>query len=228
MGITGALGSEMAKRAAPKFTGGGVRMVLDRAIDGLGPLPGAASSADAQLRRAGGLRDAAIEALIEQHVRLAAGQGFATNIGGLVTMAVTVPANIAAVAVLQCHVAAGIVHLLGYPLDRPAVRDAVLVCLLDDDARRSLSKDAGRRILPADLLRSPADAALRELIARSVTGQLIAGAGGKRVASFVARRIPLLGGVIGGFGDARATRRIGRDTAALPPNTVESVVAVTG
>ncbi|GGL85596.1 EcsC family protein [Nakamurella endophytica] len=222
MGITGALGGELARRAAPKITGRGVRLILERAIDGIGPLPGAAESADAALMRAGGVRDAAVDALIDQHVRLAAAQGFATNIGGLLTMAVTMPANIAAVAVIQCHLAAGVVHLLGYNLQRPAVRDAILMCLLDDDARKSLGKDVGRRLTPTDLLSSREDPALKEAIATAVTGQLIAAAGGKRMATFVARRIPLLGGAIGGFGDAMATRRIGRDTAALPRNIVDA------
>jgi hypothetical protein len=36
--------------------------------------------------------------VIENHVRYAGAQGFATNLGGLATMAFTVPANISGLA----------------------------------------------------------------------------------------------------------------------------------
>lgn len=224
MGIVGSVGGELAKRVAPTVTGQTVREILERAIDGAGPIPGAAKSADAQLRKAAGDVERAIDALISQHVKLAGGQGFLTNLGGLVTMAVSMPVNLAGVALLQCHLAAGIVHLRGYDLNRPAVRDAILVCLLDQDARKALAKDTGLRVSPAELIVSDEQPRLRQKIARAVTGQLIAGVGGKRVASFVARRIPVLGGAIGGVGDAWSTRRIGLDTAQLPPNAAGEVL----
>ncbi len=218
MSFIGSIGSAVAKRVAPSATGQAVRDILERAIDGAGPISGAAKAGDAQLVRAGGNVNKAIDSLIDQHLRLAGAQGFLTNIGGLVTMAVTMPANIAAVALIQCHLAASIVHLRGYPLARPEVRDAILVCLLDSDARKELSKHTGTTVSPAALLKAGESTLRGEKIARAVTGQLLAAAGGKRVASFVARRIPVLGGAVGGFGDAFATRRIGLDTAELPPN----------
>ena len=45
----------------------------------------------------------AVHEVIENHVRLAGAQGFATNVGGLVTAAVTIPANIAGLALIQCR-----------------------------------------------------------------------------------------------------------------------------
>ncbi len=220
MGVLGSVGSGLAKRITPGIAGTAVREILERAIDGVGPLPGAAASGDAALRRTGGDTGWAVESLISRHMRLAAAQGFLTNLGGIVTMGVTMPTNIAAVALLQCHLAAAIAHLHGYPLADPAVRDAVLVCLLDDDERKSLagSRRERGRLTPAAIAAGPPDADRSERISRSVTGQLLAGAGGKQLASFVARRIPVLGGAVGGVGDAWSTRRIGHDTArALPP-----------
>lgn len=224
MTLVGSFGSAVAKKLAPGVTGPVVRDILERAIDGAGPIPGAARSGDSQLRRANGNVNKAIESLIDNHLRLAGAQGFLTNVGGLVTMAVTMPTNLAAVALIQCHLAASIVHLRGYSLDRPEVRDAILVCLLDKDARKALSKDSGTTISPAFLLDAGPSPQRSEKIARAVTGQLLAGIGGKRVASFVARRIPVLGGAVGGFGDALATRRIGRDTAELVTNPRQQIV----
>lgn len=216
MGVAGAIGSGVAKRVAPGVTGHAVRDILERAIDGIGPVPGAAKSANIKLRKAGGDVDVAIDALITSHLRLAGAQGFLTNIGGLLTMAVTVPANIAGVSLLQCHLAAAILHLRGYDLTSPAVRDAVLVCLLDRDARKSLTKATGLTISPAALATAVPDTHVQQQVAKAVTGQLLAMSGGKQVASFVARRIPVLGGAVGGFGDALSTRRIGRDAARIP------------
>jgi len=170
MGIAGSIGSELAQRVAPAVTSALVRDLLERAIDGVGPIPGAAKSADARLLRAGGNVDEAIDALITAHLRLAGAQGFLTNVGGLVTMAVAVPANIAAVSLLQCHVAAAILHLRGYDLASPAVRDAVLVCLLDADARRSLTKTTGLTMSPAALATAVSNASTRAVIASALTG----------------------------------------------------------
>src|SRR5213596_1709928 len=91
------LGLQLAPKvaqAAPGLTTGFVHQALQRAIRGAGPLEGAAEAADKELAAHDGDVDAAIKDLIETHVRYAGAQGFATNIGGLVTMAVTVPANI--------------------------------------------------------------------------------------------------------------------------------------
>ena len=105
------------------------------------PRPSSASS--------GGDVEKAVHEVIENHVRYAGGQGFATNIGGLVTAAVTIPANVAGLALVQSRMVAGIAHLRGYELADPRVRNAILACLLGEDAVRSLVKqqEAAR---PAD------------------------------------------------------------------------------
>ena len=97
-----------------------MREALHRAIHGVGPLPPAAAAADKQLREQQGDVDRAIHEVIENHVRYAGAQGFVTNLGGLATMAFTIPANITGLALIQCRMVAGIAHLRGYDLDRPA------------------------------------------------------------------------------------------------------------
>ena len=66
-------------------------------------------------------------------MRYAGAQGFVTNLGGLVTAAVTIPANITGLALIECRMIAGIAHLRGYDLDDPRVRNAILVCMLGED-----------------------------------------------------------------------------------------------
>ena len=98
MGIGGSLSKGLGPRlakVAPEMSSSFVHNALRRAIDGVGPLPGAARGADKILAEQNGDVDKAIHEVIEDHVRYAAGQGFATNLGGLVTAALTIPANIA-------------------------------------------------------------------------------------------------------------------------------------
>ena len=226
MGIAGSIGSTVAKRVGPSVTGPTVRAILERAIDGIGPVPGAAKSAEHALAEAHGDTDKAIDAVISTHVRLAGAQGFLTNLGGLVTMAVTAPANLAAVAVLQCHLAATILYIRDYDLDDPNVRDAALVCLLDDDSRRALAKDARTDVSPEALVKGLHAPNVRVLISRAVVGDLVAGIGGKRVAAFAAKRIPVLGGAVGAAGDALSTRRVGRETARMPRSSKPRPIVV--
>ena len=84
-----------------------VHQALDRAIRGVGPLDGAALAAEKQLDEQKGDVDKGIREVIENNVRMSGAQGFLTNIGGLVTMAVMVPTNVSGLALIQCRMIAG-------------------------------------------------------------------------------------------------------------------------
>src|SRR5689334_22849855 len=126
MSATKRLGARLAPKVteiAPNVTSAFVHQALTKAISGAGPLPGAAAAADKQLAQNHSHLNRALHDVIENHVRYAGLQGFLTNLGGLVTMAVTVPANVAGLALIQCRMVAGLVHLRGYDLEDPRVRD---------------------------------------------------------------------------------------------------------
>lgn len=212
--MTGKAAGALGKRLAPTQAAGFVRSVLDRAIDGVGPLGNAGKAADKQLRESGGEVETAIRELIDGHVKLAGAEGFLTNIGGIVTAAVTIPANIAGLALIQCHLVAGIAHLRGYDLHHPNVRNAVLACLLGKSGVKALIRDGALPGGPAELAASTVvDPRLNDRIGQLITADLIAGVSGKRVATFVGRRIPLIGGAIGGTADGYGTWQIGRYAA---------------
>jgi hypothetical protein len=201
----------MGLRMAPHMGSGLVREVLVRAIDGAGPFRSAAAAADAQLAEYGGDRPAAISSLIDRHVRAAGVSGFVTNLGGLVTMAVAIPANVTGLALLQCHLVATIAHLQGYDLDDPRVRNAVLACLLGPNTVKELVRSGDLPSGPMGLATSPVhDPALDTAIAQAVTTEMFGRVGGRRMATTVGRRIPLLGGGVGAVGDGVSTYRVGR------------------
>lgn len=222
MSITKRVGSALAPKVpglAPGFTSAFVHQALDKAITGVGPLPSAAAAADKQLHEQGGDVERAIHEVIENHVRYAGAQGFVTNIGGLVTLAVTVPVNLSGLALIQCRMVASIAHLRGYELSDPRTRDAILACLLGEERLLRMVK---QRVIPGTPMEIAAaafhDPELDRLLATEVAAELVTRATGKRLAAAVGRRVPVVGGVVGAGTDAFVTWKIGRyvDREFLP------------
>lgn len=209
--VTGGALSSLGRKVAPQYTSGFVRSLLERAIDGAGPLPGAAKAADRQLREADGDVEAAIRESIDGHVKLAGAQGFATNLGGIITAVAAIPANIAGLALIQCHLVAGVAYLRGYDLAEPRVRDAVLIALLGRSTVQDLVKNGEISGSPHEIATSGRhDPLADDRIGQLITAELIAGVGGKRMATFVGKRIPLVGGAVGGAADGYTTWQLGR------------------
>jgi hypothetical protein len=197
-------------KLAPSLASGYVRVVLDRAIDGFGPLRSAAESADTKLVDAGGDVEKAVTSLIRMHTSLAGVQGFVTNLGGISTIAVSVPANVAGVTIIQCHLVAGIAHLRGYDLHDPRVRNAILACMLGEETVKDLVKSHRIPSSPMALATSPVhDPVLDDRLSREVTSELVGRTAGRRAVTLIGRRVPLLGGAVGASSDALATWHIG-------------------
>ena len=222
MSVRSTVGKQLAPRlsgVAPGLTTAFVREALHRAIHGVGPLPPAARAAEKQLAEQRGNVERGIHEVIENHVRYAGAQGFVTNIGGLVTAAVTIPTNITGLALVQCRMIAGIAHLRGYDLEDPRVRNAILVTMLGEDQVKKLVKSRKIPAPPMALATAPAhDPDLDTVISAEVASDLITKVAGKRLAITVGRRVPIVGGVVGAGADGYATWKIGRyaDRELLP------------
>ena len=222
MSMMGNIGRRLAPRVtdlAPDLTSTFVRESLNRAINGVGPLPPAARAADAQLREQHGNVERGIHEVIENHVRYAGAQGFLTNLGGLVTASILIPTNIAGLTLVKARMVAGIAHLRGYDLDDPRVRNAILVCMLGEDTVNQMVKRKKLPAPPMALATAPAhDPDLDRVISAEVAADMIAKVAGKRLAVTVGRRIPVIGGVIGMGADGFGTWQVGRyaDRELLP------------
>lgn len=222
MGLKHTVGRQLAPRIqdfAPGLTTGFVREALNRAIDGIGPLPPAARAADKQLTEQRGNVERAIHEVIENNVRIAGAQGFATNVGGLVTMAIALPANVTGLAVIQCRMVAGIAHLRGHDLSDPRVRNAILAMLLGEDQVNDLVRKKKLPTTPMALATAPAhDPTLDGVISAVVATDIITRVAGKRLATTIGRRVPVVGGVVGMGADGYVTWKIGRyaDRELLP------------
>ena len=222
MGLKQTVGRQLAPRIqdiAPGLTTGFVREALNRAIDGVGPLAPAATAADKQLAEQRGSVDRAIHEVIENNVRIAGAQGFLTNVGGLVTMAVTIPANVTGLALIQCRMVAGIAHLRGHDLSDPRVRNAILALLLGEEQVGELVRKKKLPAPPMALATAPAhDPTIDQVISAVVASDILTRVAGKRLATTVGRRVPVIGGMVGAGADGYATWKIGRyaDRELLP------------
>jgi hypothetical protein len=212
--LAGRLIGPIALRSAPGLASGFVRQAFDRAVDGTGPLRGAAEAADRRLLEHDGNVSRAIGSLVDAHVKLAGIQGFVTNLGGVVTMTLTVPANVSGLALLQCHMVGGIAHLRGYDLADPRVRNAVMACMLGRDSVKRLVKKGTLPSSPMAIATAPAyDPTLDDRIATEVAGELLTRVAGKRGAAAFSRKMPVIGGGVGAVTDGFITFQVGQYAA---------------
>ena len=122
-------------------------------------------------------------------------------------------------SIVMAMLVACVAHLRGYDLDDQRVRNAILTCTLGEDTVTSLLRKRKLPTTPMGMATAPAyDAHVDRVIAAEVTSELLSRVAGKRMAATVARRVPVVGGVIGAGADGFATWQIGRyaDRELLP------------
>jgi hypothetical protein len=217
-------GKQLVTRT-PEVAGGLLRSIIDFAINGNTAFPGAKETAARSLQSKGE-REAAIDSIVLQHIGLASAQGFLTSVGGLLTLPVGLPANLAGLAVLSVRMIGSIAHLRGYDVDDRRVRAALTLAMLGDDEVRRLVADGKLPTSPLAIATAPMfDADLERRISERVMGSLAGRLGGKHLAVVVVRRIPLVGGGVGAavdgwltFGLAAYAKRefIARHQASIP------------
>lgn len=217
-------GKQLVTRT-PEVAGGLLRSIVDFAIDGSPAFPGAKATA-VRFLQSKGEREAAIDSLVVYHVGMASAQGFVTSVGGLLTLPVGLPANIAGLAVLSVRMIGSIAHLRGYDVDDRRVRAALTLAMLGDDEVRRLVSDGKLPTSPLAIATAPMfDPTLERTISERVMGSLAGRLGGKHLAVVVVRRIPLVGGGVGAavdgwltFGLAAYAKRefIARHQASIP------------
>jgi hypothetical protein len=197
-------GKQLVTRT-PEVAGGLLRSIVDFAIDGSPAFPGARATAARSLQSRSD-REAAIDSMVTYHVSMASMQGFLTSVGGLITLPIGLPANIAGLAVLSVRMIAGIAHLRGYDVDDRRVRAAVTLAMLGDDEVRKLVAGGKLPASPLAIATAPVfDPDLDRTISERVMGSLAGRLGGKHLAVVVVRRIPLVGGGVGAAVDGWLT-----------------------
>lgn len=186
----------------------------DKAVAGIGGFDSAEDIAADYLKQNGSLRDKA-NSLIRWQNAKAGTSGFVTGLGGLITLPVTLPANITSVLYVQIRMIAAIAKMGGYDLKDDRVKSLVFCCLVASSASDVL-KQTGIAIgnkLALNAIKNISGATLKQ-INQKVGFKLFTKFGEKGLVNF-GKAIPLLGGVVGALFDVFSTNTIGnvaRDT----------------
>lgn len=188
------------------------RFVLDRlyplALDGLPGLPPPYALA-AEVRQAEGDFDDHFDRLVRRHLAITSAAGFASGLGGWLTLPVLLPANIAGVALVQLHMVASVAALAGHDPTAAHVREQVLGCLIgvapadpDRDADIETMDRVGLKL---------AEKGLKLVVSGAVrTARWGAQKVAEKVGTRALRGIPLVGGLIGAFSDGYVTLQVAR------------------
>ena len=196
-----------ALRAAGQEHPGPVGLVvLDKGLDGLGPIRSAVRVAGAALRDADD-SEAAIEALVRDHLALSAVGGFLTGVGGYVTLPVALSVNLAEFYLVATRMVGAIAVVRGYDVSQPEVRTAVLLTLVAARSDEVLDKEGfGAGTLSRIGLRRMPPGALM-LVNKAIFFRLLRRVN-KRLFWKLGRGMPLLGGGTGAVLDSWMMARI--------------------
>ncbi len=150
----------------------------------------------------------AAEKLIEAQVAKCTTSGFITSLGGLITLPVAIPANVASVLYMQMRMIGAIAIMGGYNLHDDEVQTLVYLCLVKSSIT-DICKSAGVKIttkVTMSMLKKLPGTILTK-INQKVGFRLITKFGTKGVVN-LAKMVPVLGGVVGGAIDLVETRSI--------------------
>lgn len=191
----------MAKSPKQPITKTLIAQTLDwaylKALNGFAGTDSAIALGENYLKGKGKLSDQ-VDSLIRWQTAKAATSGFVTGTGGIVTMPLTVPANIASVLYLQIRMITAIAYMGGHDVTDDKVRSLVYISLVGNGAKE-LMKEVGVRATEKLLTKT----------LESVSVKLATKIGEKGVAS-LGKAVPFVGGIVGGSFDWASTRVVGK------------------
>ena len=201
-----------------KVSVGKVMQVLEwsyeKAINGVAGLDSASELAQSYIKNSASRNDQA-NSLIRWQNTKAGTSGFLTGLGGIITMPVTIPANVASVIFVQMRMIAAIAYIGGHDIKDDRVKALVYACLTGN-AAKDILKDIG--IVAGTKLTTSAikNISGKTIIAinQKVGFRLVTKFGEKGVIN-LGKAVPFVGGIIGATFDSVATNTIGniaRDT----------------
>ena len=181
-------------------------------MDGVPGFPGLGSAeglAEDYLNYSGSLEDR-VDALIHVQVLKAATSGFVTGLGGLITLPVAIPANVASIMYLQLQMVAAVARMGGHDVRNDRVRAVCYACLCGSAATEVLQGAGiaiGKKLTERAITRLSSEFITR--MNRAVGFRMVTKFG-QTGAVNLGKAVPLVGGVIGGTFDGTTTYAIGR------------------
>lgn len=152
--------------------------------------------------------DTAIERLIQFQTTKAATSGFISGLGGVITMPIAIPANIATVILFQMRMIAAIAQIRGYDVKSDQVQSFVYATLAGTSVSEIAKKagiNIGNKIAIGVIKKIPGN--LLKKINQAV-GFRLATKFGTTGAINLGKMVPVVGGIIGGTFDTATTLTI--------------------
>ena len=209
---------EMPSVQTPDGLDAKVTLAMNWAFDvANGNIPGLGTShemAQRYLDKYGSV-SSAVDHLVFWQIAAAATTGFVTGLGGIATMPLLLPANLAGVTVIQLRMVGAIAEMGGYEEKSEDKKTGMYLCLLGSQAGSALSKTTNQfsvKFATASLKKLPGSVLTK--INKAVGFKLVTKFGEKGLIN-LAKAIPVLGGVIGGTVDAFSTYAIAKTAKAL-------------
>jgi uncharacterized protein (DUF697 family) len=130
-------------------------------------------------------------------------------LGGLITLPIAIPANIASVIYVQLRMIAAIAHIGGYDVSADQVKTLAYMCLCGSgaiDIAKDVGIQIGTKLTQAAIKRISGETI--KAINQKVGFRLATKFGEKGVVN-LGKAVPIIGGLIGGTVDSVSTNTIG-------------------
>jgi len=186
----------------------------EKSMDGLPGMGTAEELAQEYMKNNSSALEAA-NSLIRWQNTKAATSGFLTGLGGIVTLPVTIPANVASVLYVQLRMITAIAYMGGHNPRDDRVKTLAYACLAGS-AAKDILKDAGIAIVQKLAINSINNISRATItkINQAVGFRLLTKFGSTGIIN-LGKAVPILGGVVGATFDSVTTNMVGnvaRDT----------------
>lgn len=182
----------------------------EKSLNGVPGFDSAEEMANDYLSKQGSI-EKAIDWLIAHQNLKSMTSGFLTGVGGVITMPVMIPANIASVLYVQMRMIAAIAHLRGYDLKSDQVKTLVYASLTGNSAAEIL-KGTGIIIgkkMAVSFIKNKIPSKVLLTINKKIGFRLITKAGTKSPI-VLTKAVPIVGGFVGATIDGLSTAAIGK------------------
>lgn len=152
--------------------------------------------------------DTAAKKFINYQIAKCTTSGFLAGLGGIITLPVTIPANVSSVLYVQMRMIAGLAYMGGYDTDSDQVQTLVYACLAGisvDQVLKQAGIKFGNKFAMAMVKKIPGE--VLEKINQRVGFRFITKFGTKGIIN-LGKAVPAVGGVIGGGFDFIETKAI--------------------
>ena len=163
--------------------------------------------AEMYLRKSHSVDKAAVK-LINSQIAKSTASGFITGLGGILTIPVSLPANLATVLYFQLRMIAGVAYMAGFDVHSAQVRSLTYMCLAGltmEQVLKNTGIKVGTRITKSVAAKLPGK--LTASINQKVGYRLFTKFGNRSALS-VGKAVPILGGIISGGIDMMETQMI--------------------